>query len=457
MQSKLPQWLSRPLHRATFARVDALALHGRPGTSRAMVLGARIAAILFTVWMTSMSTAAYGVATLIVDDDRVQCPGAKFTNIQAAVNAAASGDTISVCPGTYNESTRVTKTLTLLGAQAGHDARTRVVNPATESTILAGASFFRLEADGIVFDGFSVKVVLPDDGEGVGIQTDNNFSGYKIVDNVLDADGTSAIWLGASGAKQSLIRYNLFKGRLGIAADFGEGPIAHNVLIRDNLFDGASLGIFGSQHSDLVITLNKLIKGGGISIVDNAFPNNPPPRTRNVQVTKNQIDSPIQPAIALRRVDTGLVKENRLTKGTRDGISVTGENQSLQLTSNVIDKFVGRGVQVGVPPSGNLPQESTTGLTVNLNEIDENAAGLSLLRSLGNTFSQNSLEDNKGIGINVDFTSAKNLFKANEARGNVQIDCLDVSSGNGTKGTNNIWIGNEGSTSSPAGICVDNP
>ena len=37
-------------------------------------------------------------AKILVDDDKVQCPNADFTSIQAAVNAAHSGDTIRVCP-----------------------------------------------------------------------------------------------------------------------------------------------------------------------------------------------------------------------------------------------------------------------------------------------------------------------------------------------------------------------
>jgi len=45
--------------------------------------------------------------------------------IQAGVNAATAGDTVKVCPGTYVENVSITKQLTLLGAQAGVDARTR--------------------------------------------------------------------------------------------------------------------------------------------------------------------------------------------------------------------------------------------------------------------------------------------------------------------------------------------
>jgi hypothetical protein len=52
--------------------------------------------------------------TLIVDDN-LQCPGSSFNTIQAAVNAASNGDTIKVCPGTYNEQVRISKDITVRG------------------------------------------------------------------------------------------------------------------------------------------------------------------------------------------------------------------------------------------------------------------------------------------------------------------------------------------------------
>jgi len=55
-------------------------------------------------------------ATWHVDDDRAQCPEADFTKIQDAVNAASSGDTIIVYPGTYVENIFISnKHVTLRG------------------------------------------------------------------------------------------------------------------------------------------------------------------------------------------------------------------------------------------------------------------------------------------------------------------------------------------------------
>jgi len=50
-----------------------------------------------------------------VDDDRVQCPNADFTSIQAAVNQASPDDTIIVHDGTYDEQVIINKSLTVQG------------------------------------------------------------------------------------------------------------------------------------------------------------------------------------------------------------------------------------------------------------------------------------------------------------------------------------------------------
>ena len=50
---------------------------------------------------------------ILVDGGKVQCPTATFKTIQAAVDAAQSGDVIRVCAGTYPEQVVINKTLSL--------------------------------------------------------------------------------------------------------------------------------------------------------------------------------------------------------------------------------------------------------------------------------------------------------------------------------------------------------
>src|SRR3979411_2981206 len=58
---------------------------------------------------------------LLVDNDHAQCPNAQYTTIQSAVDAAPAGATINVCPGTYPETVRINKPLTVRGIRVGNE------------------------------------------------------------------------------------------------------------------------------------------------------------------------------------------------------------------------------------------------------------------------------------------------------------------------------------------------
>src|SRR5437899_449454 len=97
-------------------------------------------------------------AILLVDDNLVECPTAAYTSIQAAINAAVSGvDTIQVCPGTYVENVMLYKSLTLLGAQAGVDARGRVASESTVAPLnpVNGTLELQTGSAGSIIDGFT--------------------------------------------------------------------------------------------------------------------------------------------------------------------------------------------------------------------------------------------------------------------------------------------------------------
>jgi hypothetical protein len=68
----------------------------------------------------------------------------------------------------------------------------------------------------------------------------------------------------------------------------------------------------------------------------------------------------------------------------------------------------------------------------------------------------NDVRDTTGVGLYVeadDRTGDGLAFLENVIRGSGRRDCVDTSRGAGTARTNNDWVGNAGSRSSPAGIC----
>jgi parallel beta-helix repeat protein len=68
--------------------------------------------LMFLLYFAGAHTSLSASRTqLVVDDDKVECPHAKFTHIQDAVDAASPGDEIRVCKGIYLEQVTIRKAL----------------------------------------------------------------------------------------------------------------------------------------------------------------------------------------------------------------------------------------------------------------------------------------------------------------------------------------------------------
>src|SRR2546427_9445426 len=101
--------------------------------------------------------------TLVVDDDGLASPSdcndatPTYMTISAAVAAANPGDTIKVCPGTYIENVILNKSLTLLGAQAGGDARGRFASESIVTPLIPANGTLELQmgSAGSIIDGFT--------------------------------------------------------------------------------------------------------------------------------------------------------------------------------------------------------------------------------------------------------------------------------------------------------------
>jgi hypothetical protein len=222
-----------------------------------------VAAIFATVL--ALGAAALQAATLTVANGTSGTCTGTYSTIQAAVNAASPGDTISVCQGTYPELVQISKTLNFLGAQNGVDARTRAVPATSESTVGSGDGAFQILADNVVINGFTIQGVVNDPSQppftslGAGVWSNPGFTGtqggFQILNNIIQ-NNIIGIEMDNTGAIQAKVQHNLIQnnnnsgpdGGTGIDTNFG----ASNVVVDSNKFVGhtnSAIGVFSAGSS----------------------------------------------------------------------------------------------------------------------------------------------------------------------------------------------------------------
>lgn len=132
------------------------------------------------------------------------CRGATHATIQAAVDAATSGQTIRVCPGTYSEDVLVDKPVTLLGSGA-------TVSPdADDSTFLTeptgGNNGFTVVSPHVTIRGFTVSGAT---GDGILLLGDHGL----VEDTLTEHNGINGI--NVDGSAWSTIRANTVRSNGG--------------------------------------------------------------------------------------------------------------------------------------------------------------------------------------------------------------------------------------------------
>jgi hypothetical protein len=298
--------------------------------------------------------------------------GGCFTTIQAAITAAMPGDTINVAAGTYNEMVQVNKTVTLRGAQAGVDARTRL--PVNESIITHGDGPVQILADNVVIDGFTIQGASNNPSDppftalGTGIWTNPSFSGtqggHQILNNIIQ-DNISGLYLNNTGVIQTTVQFNLFQnnnlpGPITGEAIFSDLSVS-NALIDSNKFTGhtdAAVQILGSPGTDITISNNESTGNGRAFALGNLS---------SVSITGNVSSGATFTASADIRIFGGIngliLSENTLSGGTGDAIRINdidgmNPNSNITLTCNSITNYGGDGLEIAGGYTGTLNAEN---------------------------------------------------------------------------------------------------
>ncbi len=228
-------------------------------------IGKSLSCIVFILAFLISGNKAF--ATVItVSNNPVDSAAAMYSNLQAALDAASSGDTIYVSgsPTSYGDII-ITKQLTLIGAgynpnnQFGHASQLGTVTLATAGLPTPSSS------SGTFITGFIVYKIT----DIWNISIDNiTISRNRIVELYIESDP------GYPESGWSIVNnfFTYFTGGQKLDGSYS----AFNILIANNIFDGASL--IGFSQASVLITnnlfLNKNPAIGGLSnsiITNNIF------------------------------------------------------------------------------------------------------------------------------------------------------------------------------------------
>jgi hypothetical protein len=187
---------------------------------------------------------------------------AGYATIQAAINAAGAGDTISVCAGTYAENLTVdVANLTLAGPNAGTPATAARVAEA----VIVGSFAVGANQDGITINGFRVQG--PGTVRGLGVTVANNV----FVASLSTQHGLTTSSSAPVRPNSFTISDNSFTG-YNQALRLDGGNQTQSLLISGNLVSSNSRAVqtFASLHAGPVG--DDTVPAA--QIIDNVFTNN---------------------------------------------------------------------------------------------------------------------------------------------------------------------------------------
>ncbi len=348
--------------------------------------------------MLALMTGTASAATLVVDNDGVECPSPDYMTIQAAVDAASPGDTINVCAGTYPENVTINKKLVVEGAGA---AVTIVDPPATGPAIsvtaggdsaadrlvisdltTTGSGGTGNTGTGIRFDGSTtlshvtldgVASVL-NGGHGVAINHTGTMSDLELTDVDSSDNGgtgfrvpTSLISLDGLSITGSTLERNLMGMEVYIAFSPSSQTVS-DVLVEDTSFDAnTSKGIYAERLDDATFRRISVVGAGtaggfaaGIDI-NLKFRSYQNITIEDSEITDNGAGDPVN--------GVGVTVKARDDVGHPQYGVLPATLTNVTLEGNTVARNTSDGIRLGEPARNNA---GPTSVHVNFNNIETN-------------------------------------------------------------------------------------
>ena len=400
----------------------------------------RWAAVIAALLLGSIWTSTASAATLVVDDDRRQCPAAQYQRIQAAVDAAFAGDRVSVCAGGYREQVWIRPAKAGLVLEA---------TPRRAAVILAPAQFTGLPRAMVV----AAARVGPRGFRILGLLPPNPGCALITRSPTTRACRSAASWC-ASRTTRSTTSATTARAA---SASCGRRPAGAGAELRHRTGGDQRQPDQDDMQNGIIVEASGYPEDA-VRIVGNEIAGAQTRPTTGIRVAQegivvaedNLIHSNRGPGIDLAGVFAGgdEIRGNRI-RGNGSGIEIDPIRDGGPLIEG---NDISANRSHGIVDGGGY-----VGGTVNLDNIVRDNVGHGLLLE-GYGISPGIVERNQVLRNRLDGIHLGDTFgyqlSFNTALDNRLFDCRDTTTGGCTAGTNNTWTANRGRTSSPAGLCV---
>jgi len=338
--------------------------------TRAAALGAAIVVGTFS-WMAIVATPAganpdptwyVAPSPAGTSSSGGNCAAPGFNTIMGAVNAAATGDTIEVCQGTYAEGVTVSgKALNINGSASATPATINAAGKA-EGVVFSGAG-----TSGSVLQGFAIQNA---NGEGVLVQ---GTSDVTVTNNVVSGNDLSCIpQTGPNDCGEGIHLESVTNST--VSRNTSEDN-SGGVLLDDGVPPGSiGVGAFGGSTTYYGPTSGNLVENN--IVVNNVWDCGITMPSHNSLAAPGGTPNPSAGGVFDNTVEGNVSENNGTEGGGGSGILMAAPFPGTASYSNVIEgNTVSGNGQAGITIHSHAPAQDVNGNQITANTVGQNAVG----------------------------------------------------------------------------------